>query len=675
VDFSTGSLGLGPAAPLFAALTRRYVDDHFGAREPSRFIALMGDAELDEGNVWEAVAEPASAGLGNVLWIVDFNRQSLDRVVPVLRARQREALFASAGWHVREVRYGRKLLAKFAGPGGEALRAWLDALHNEEYRVLSHLAENRLRSHIRETAPGPLAADIELALADVPDTDLAPLLQDFGGHDIAALLEAYAECDAVTDRPSVVFAYTVKGWGLPTAWHPGNHYTLLTKPQIDLLRASQGLAPDHEWDGFPDDSQAGLWCRIRAEQLRRPQPEPRLQVRVPVQVGARRWDDAVGPARRLSSQAGFGRLLAGLAQDPEVAPFIVTVAPDVATGTSLSGFIERVGSYHPAGQRDWNDTDAALRWRQTARGQHVELGISEMNLFLLLGQLGLSWDLSAQPLLPIGTVYDPFLCRGLDGFIYATYSGARFVVAGTPSGISLAPEGGEHQSTITASIGLELPGVTYCEPAYVGALDWLLCDAVGRIARAEEDAAFYFRLSNRPIDQRPFDEARERYGDDELRRLVLAGAYKLVDAGKGNGPCVYLVGCGPVLPELLAAATRIAEQGIAAHVVDITSPDRLYAAWRSPLRDAVRAVTGRRRSSLLDELFAVRAPLVTVHDSSSHTLAWLGAALGLPAVPLGVDAFGQSGSVHELYEEHDLLPESIVNAAMAAVALSGEEKG
>ena len=536
VDFSTGSLGLGPVAPLFAALTRRYVDDHFGPREPSRFIALMGDAELDEGSVWEAVAEPAAAGLGNVLWIVDYNRQSLDRVVPVGRARQREALFASAGWHVCELRYGRKLREKIAQPHGEALQRWLDELANEEYRALFNLAGVDLRRWVRERAPAALAAEIDLALADVPDAELAPLLQDFGGHDLAALLEAYAECDAVLDRPSVIFAHTVKGWALPTAWHPRNHYALLTEAQIDELRASLGILEDAEWDRLPDESDAGRWCRTRAAQLARPSPASRPPVRIPEQVLRQAAPER---NRHISTQEGFGQLVAALAGRPEVAPYLVTTAPDVATGTSLGGFIRRVGSYRSGGEHDWNEADPALEWRQTRRGQHLELGISEMNLFLLLGQLGLSWDLSDQPLLPIGTVYDPFVCRGLDAFVYATYSGARFVVAGTPSGITLAPEGGEHQSTITPSIGLELPGVTYCEPTYVGALDWLLCDALRRIARGEDGAASYLRLSTRPVDQAPFEAARARLGEEQLRRLVLAGAYRLVDAGSVDSPDVY----------------------------------------------------------------------------------------------------------------------------------------
>ncbi len=660
VDFSTGSVGLGAAAPLFAALVRRYVDDHFGPREPSRFVAILGDAELDEGNVWEAVVEPATHGLGNVLWIVDFNRQSLDRVVPGIRAQTWQGMFAAAGWHVLEVKYGKRLQAKFSQPHGDALRAHIDGMPNEQYQSMFGNAGEELRKRFLDGAsPG-----VEEAIAEVPDADLAVLVQDLGGHDLSALLEGYAECDAVTDRPSVLFAYTIKGWGLPIAGNPRNHSTLLTGRQIDDLRATLGLTPENEWDRFPDRSRPGQWCRRRAEHLTRSEPERQPAVAVPAQVESR------SPARPTSTQEAFGRLLTGLTRQEQFAPYLITVAPDVATSTNLAGFINRMGVYAPTRQRDWNEANPVLKWRQSPQGQHLELGISEMNLFLLLSQLGLSWDLSDKPLLPIGTVYDPFVCRGLDALIYGCYSEARFVLAGTPSGITLAPEGGAHQSTITASIGLELPGATYAEPGYVCALDWLLCDALGRIARGEARASMYLRLSTRPLDQAPFEAARRRYGDEELRRLVLAGGYRLIDASMVDGPAVYLVASGAVLPEVLEACAELAEEGVAAYVVDVTSLDRLYTAWRSCLRADLRAATAPRRPDLLADLFPVRAPVVTVHDASSHAMAWLGSALGVPAVPLGVDAFGESGSVREVYELHDLLPGTIVNAALAALALS-----
>jgi len=505
------------------------------------------------------------------------------------------------------------------------------------------------------------------------------LVKDLGGHDLDALLEAFAECDAVTDRPSVVFAYTIKGWGLPIAGNPRNHSALLTGEQIEVLRREVGLTDDDEWDRFDPASPEGILAAERREILHRDPASAALPVTVPHSTG-------VSGTRAISTQEAFGRILVDLSRDEALAPYLVTTAPDVATSTNLAGFINRTGVFAPEERRAWN-ADPVLKWAEGPSGQHIELGISEMNLFLLLGQLGLSWDLSAQPLIPIGTLYDPFVARGLDALIYGCYSGSRFIVAGTPSGVTLAPEGGAHQSTITASIGLELPGLTAIEPAYAGALDWLLCDAVARIASGDdgpataqpaEQGAYYLRLTTRPLDQSPFEEARQRVGDAVLRRQVLAGGYRLRDAftahphlasDDGRAPMVHLVGSGPVLPEVIVAADELAEEGIAAHVVDVTSSDRLYGAWQRTLRQGVRTATAPSLPGPLWSVFGERAPIVTVHDAASHAMSWFGSALGVPCVPLGVDGFGQSGSIPDLYAAHDLDSGSIVNAALAALAL------
>jgi pyruvate dehydrogenase E1 component len=676
VDFSTGSVGLGAAAPLFAAATRRYVDAHFGARPRSRFVAVLGDAELDEGNIWEAIADPATEGLGNVLWIVDVNRQSLDRVVPGVRIAQWTQQFAAAGWHVAEAKYGRRLQAAFAERGGDGLRAWIDAMPNEHYQSLFGLDPAAMRKRFLDEAP-PEVADF---CARLPDDELASLVIDLAGHDIGALLDAFAACDAEKDRPSVLFAYTIKGWGLPIAGNPRNHSALLTTAQIDELRDQMGLTLATEWDRLDPMTPAGQWAAARREHLARPQPaalrgvrgaSPRVEAAIAV-------PDATGlrTGRPISTQEAFGRILVDLSRAESVAPYLVTTAPDVATSTNLAGFINRTGVFSPVPRRAWSE-DPLLKWAEGPDGQHIELGISEMNLFLLLGQLGLAFDLSDQRLLPVGTVYDPFVLRGLDAFIYSVYSGARFVVAGTPSGVTLAPEGGAHQSTVTASVGLELPGVTFVEPAYAVALDWLLCGALQSVASGGETAgsetgSYYFRLTTRAIDQQPFQAARDRLGDAILRRQVLAGGYRLVDAadaGRDGAPPVYLAGCGAVMPEVLAAAAELADEGIAATVVDVTSPDRLYRAWQRTLRQGVRTATAPSIPGALRSAFADRAPVVTVHDAASHALSWLGSALGVPAVSLGVDVFGQSGTVADLYQANDLDSGSIVNAALAALSL------
>jgi len=677
VDFSTGSVGLGAAAPLFAGVTRRYVDAHFGKRPDSRFIALIGDAELDEGNVWEAVADPATHGLGKVMWIVDFNRQSLDRVIPGIRIAQWRSQFEAAGWHVVETKYGRKLEATFAEPGNALFKKWFDDIPNEQYQSLYGQKREDLRGRFLEGAPEGVKAEI----AKYSDDELFTLLTDLGGHNLNSLLSAFNECDAETARPSVIFAYTVKGWGLPIAGDPRNHSALLSEAQINDLRTSKGLTESDEWDLFAPGSAEAELCTQRAKALARESASSKINLVFPTETG-------VKTTGMTSTQEVFGRVLSEVSRNDEIRKYLVTTAPDVATSTNLGGFINRAGVFHPQELRRWNE-DPILKWAEGPTGQHIELGISEMNLFMLLGQLGLSWDHSNQPLIPIGTVYDPFVLRGLDAFIYSVYSGARFIITGTPSGVTLAPEGGAHQSTITPSVGMELPGVVLMEPAYAQALDWLLCDALKHVAGQREETtpelrptelAFYFRLTTRPIDQTPFAQARERLGEALLRSQVIAGAYRLVDGRADldgsnkndltNAPVVHLVGTGAVMPEVLIAAAELKSEGVIAHVVDITAPGRLYGGWQRTLRQGVRTATTPSFPGAMRPIFSERAPIVSVHDGASHAMAWLGSALGMPQVALGVDSFGQSGTIHDLYDINDIDSGSIVNAALAALSLN-----
>jgi pyruvate dehydrogenase E1 component len=675
VDFSTGSVGLGAAAPLFAGVTRRYVDSHFGRRPDSRFVALIGDAELDEGNVWEAVSDAATHGLGNVMWIVDLNRQSLDRVIPGIRIAQWHAQFEAAGWHVVEIKYGTRLQKSFGESGSEMFKQWFDGIPNEQYQSLFGLKAEAVRERFLDGAPD----GVREFLSKYSDEELFQILTDLGGHDLRSLLETFAECDAVTDRPSVVFAYTIKGWGLPLAGDPRNHSAQISEVQLAQLRSDFSLTIENEWNGFSLESEEGRLCISRNNDLRREESVISLDAVIPISTNIR-------SSGIISTQEVFGRVLTQISRDEKIRPYLVTTAPDVATSTNLGGFINRTGVFHPSVRRRWNE-DPILKWAEGPTGQHIELGISEMNLFTLLGQLGLSWDHSSQPLIPIGTVYDPFVLRGLDALIYSVYSGAKFIITGTPSGVTLAPEGGAHQSTITPSVGIELPGVVLMEPAFAQALDWLFCDAVAHVAGQKSDTtpdlrpnelAFYFRLTTRPVDQTPFALAKERLGEALLRSQVLAGAYRLVDGRFAtdartelhNAPVVHLVGTGSVLPEVLEAAKELASEGVVAHVVDITSPGRLYGSWQRTLKQGIRTARTPSFPGSLRPIFTERAPIVSVHDGSSHALAWLGSALGMPQVAMGVDSFGESGTIQDLYKIHDLDSGSIVNGALAALSLN-----
>jgi pyruvate dehydrogenase E1 component len=658
-DFSTGSVGLGAVAPLFSALTRRYTDSHFGKKADARFVALVGDAELDEGNIWEAIADPATEGLGNFTMVVDLNRQSLDRVIPDIAAARLKRFFGGAGWHVTEAKYGAHLTAAFLQPGGDALEAHLDSLTNEAYQELFTLNESALRSKFLSGADRAVHR-----FADgLDDSELASLVTNLGGHDLGLLIDTFRSCDAETGRPSVVFAYTIKGHGLPMAGDPMNHAALLTPHQIDTLRRSLSLSAETEWDRFAPDSNAGRLCSKVGGLINNTRPAPRPSLPIPTSA---RPVQTVGST---STQETFGRVLASLAEVPLVGERIVTTAPDVSISTNLGGFINKRGVYSHEQRRDHGGADRILRWAPGPTGQHIELGISEMNLFMLLGQLGLSHDHHGQHLLPIGTVYDPFVLRGLDALIYGIYSDARFIVAGTPAGVTLAPEGGAHQSTITASVGAELPNLNYSEPAYATEVDWILCDALQQLG-TDNGTSSYLRLSTRPIDQTPFSDALERMGEAQLRKQVLSGGYRLIDAPPDTRPGVTIVTTGAMAPEALSAAAELDFEGVQASVIHLTSPDRTYQSWRAGFTQSAITAGVVRTPSLLHRLIPVserHRPIVSVHDAASHSLAWLGSAIGTRQYTLGVDRFGESGTIADLHDIAGINAGSIVNAALISI--------
>lgn len=662
VDYSTGSVGIGATAPVWGALARRYLDSHPGARldgEPAgRQFSLVGDAELDEGACWEALCDPMVAELGEVCWIVDVNRQSLDRVVPEIAAARLAGMFAAAGWQVITVKYGRLLAELFARPGGDALRRRLDEMPNPEYQRLLRCTPEHLRERLPGT--GPDADAVRDLAARLSDVQLHAAIRDLGGHDLAALCEAFDAID--DDRPTVVFAYTVKGYGLATEGHPQNHSSLLNDDQMTVLAERTGMSMARPWARFPEDTPAGRLCADTARRLAREKPNASAPAAIPADMGRT-------PAGRASTQAALGRTLLDLTRTaPDAAAQVVTLAPDVSSSTNLGGWVNKVGVWSARERTDWfaDDPERVLAWRERPGGQHVELGIAETNLVGLLGELGATWSRWGRPLLPIGVLYDPFVERALEPWSFGIYAGGQSILVGTPSGVTLAPEGGAHQSITTPSVGLEQPGCTTYEPAFAIDTEWTLLASLARLGRPDGGSA-YLRLSTRPVDQGLAAVPQDPAARELRRRQVVAGAYPLRRAP--GRPALTIAAMGAMVPEALAAAERLGAIGVPADVTCVTSPGLLFRAVQARAgldHGGHGAEADRGAPWILESAFpaARRSPLLTVLDGHPHTLAFLAGITGVPGRHLGVTGFGQSGDLDEVYRHHRIDTDSIVAAGL-----------
>lgn len=651
VDFSTGSVGIGATAALWAALAHRYVRSHFESAPPAgRFISLLGDAELDEGAIWEAVADPAVERLGELLWIVDLNRQSLDRVVPDVQIHRLMGMFEAAGWQVITLKWGRSITEIFDRSGGGELKTRLEEMPNEEYQRLLRVDSSEIADRLLASGGSDALRNLLLSLSA---EELAHGIRDLGGHDIGLLLDTYRAVDPT--RPTVVFAYTVKGRGLPTEGHPNNHSALLSVDQMTEFARACGADLEDPWAGFSAGSAPARLCETRAAILARRPVVPQPTEAFP--VGLSRAHKAP-----ISTQAALGRFLADFKRAvPELARRVVTCSPDVASSTNLGGWINKTGVWSVEDRLDWfaDDSERLLKWSERTNGQHIELGIAEINLVCLLGELGATWSRWGERLIPIGTLYDPFIPRALEPWSYGIYSGGQSIIIGTPSGVTLAPEGGAHQSITTPSMGLEQPGCIAWEPAFAQDLEWCMLSAMSQIG-IEGGTSSYFRLSTRPIDQGLAALPKDAVVLDRRRRQAIAGGYRITSHDPATEQ-VTLVGVGALMPDVLAAADVLANHGITAGVVCLTSPDLVFRSFHRR-----GTISDHQGSDILSVLFpaASPAPIVTALDGHPHTLAFLAGARGDRIRCLGVRDFGQSSSLEDAYKLHGIDTEAIVDAAL-----------
>jgi pyruvate dehydrogenase E1 component len=666
VDFSTGSVGLGVAVTSFASIVQDYIQaKSWGTdQKMGRMIALVGDAELDEGNIYEALQEGWKNDLRNCWWIIDYNRQSLDGVVREGLFKRVEQIFDAFGWDVVRVKYGHLQRAAFEEAGGEKLRQWIDDCPNQLYSALTFMGGAVWRERLMDALGDQ--GDVTALIERRSDAELAALMENLGGNCVQTMADTFAKIDH--DRPVCFLAYTIKGWGTPIAGHKDNHGGLMNKTQMAEWQDFMGVAQGQEWDIFATIADPATF-------------EAELKKAPFFAKGTRRYHDDVIDVplieltsdREISTQMAFGKILDNLSKgDSTLAERIVTTSPDVTGTTNLGPWVNRRKLFARNHQEDTfknENIPSTAKWEFTPKGQHIELGIAEMNLFLLLAAAGLSHSVFGKRLIPIGTVYDPFVSRGLDALNYACYQDARFMIVGTPSGVTLSYEGGAHQSIASPLIGMSQDGLAAFEPAFADELavimEWSFhhlqkdgeSDPDERTwLRDETGGSVYLRLTTNPIEQ------PGKRVDDAFKQGAIDGAYWLREPGPNSE--VVIAYQGAVAPEAIKAAGTIGEGRRDVGVLAVTSADRLNAGWTAAQR--ARANGNKAAASHIETLLQGlprNCVLITVIDGHPATLSWMGGVWGHKTISHGVEHFGQTGSIADLYRHFRIDADALVSSA------------
>ena len=769
----SGTVGIPPVNAIFLALAHRFATDQglaergFEVPEDVHFWSLMGDGEFREGSLHEAFPEAAERELSNVTWILDYNRQNLDGT---RNANERaigkdsdraEKLALANGWKVIQLRHGRLRQELFERPGGEAFRTFLDeTLTDYEFQHLLYEGDAAaIRQRMAELAPksGPL-------LDSLDDEELQAAFADLGGHDLELVVQALETSRADDEAPYFIVAHTIKGLGLEDTAHPANHSTLPSEKEVRAVLERNGLSFDEPFEPFADDTEEARYLAERSAAFREAiERDDELVQRnreralaavddaggIPDTLGVdlslypmvhtqQMWGQLAAKLIRIGTHGSGARPLGGAEKDLDeheqrwapAASWFLTMSPDVGTSTQIAPTMN-ARIYGPALDRDGDGTqdlpefDARHPELFTTREKghhHLRFEITEANVMSALGSFGKMGDLMGLPFVPVMTVYDFFIKRALDQLYYDLYWGAEFILLGTPSGVTLSPEGAQH----SWKSDIQMPGLVTWEPAYAVELDWILSDAIKRQLEERNQGrnGVLIRAVTRALEQKRLlahlrtqarfkqglaggqqlkpKEAGAEWGDavdestvpaladaeilEAVRQDCLAGAYRLIDwrGYQGYEPgdnVVELFAMGSLVTEAVAAAEALLELGIFANVVVVSSPELLcgiladkddYAHLREGLGidGALHLVPrdGSVHGSELVGLAGRRVPLVAVLDGEAGLLDNLGSIVGVKQITCAVRRFSKCGRPDQVFEYQGIDQAAVVDAVGRALS-------
>lgn len=753
----SGTVGIPPVNVGYLAHAYTFLKDHgYDVPEEAHFWAIMGDSEFREGSVSEAIPDFAEREIGNLTWILDYNRQSLDghritnkEIMNGTDDQRIERMMIANGWEVIQVRHGQKRLALFEKTDGEHFKKFLeDDLQDYELQSLLLVKDiPTLKKGIEKAYP-----KLKKFLAACSDEELYWGLRDLGGHDIMLLADAMEKSKINKRRPTFIIAHTLKGWGLRSAASPGNHSALPSEEEVEELRQAQGLTGDTLFAPVDPKTEEGKWIAERGNFLYgqikehfalREKNWESFQTRmqelgeIPVSLGINlkmasyphtQWmlGQCTAKLTRIANTsldaAGKGKSEAKTLIPEEhawkvPAEMLVTMAPDVGTSTNLNPAMDGKIFGAPV-VTDW-EADLGVKDKKTPdlvpgeekSDRFLRFEIAESNVMSCVGSYGKIRDFLGIPIMPLMTVYDFFVKRAHDQFFYNLYWKSAFILVGTPSGVTLSPEGAQHGW----KSDLQIPNQITWEPFFCVELDWILSESIRRHMAADDEGrtGVFIRGVTRGVEQKMMaqylkrqmrfkvdqsqqlhaagaalegavDESQVETVSDEdmleqVRQDVLAGAYYLVDyrgyAGYEPGDnVVNIFALGALGTEALKASDELLNRGIYANVIMVTSTDLLcgiqahnddYALLKERLGitgELVLQPAGEADSADVMTLAGRRVPMVSVHDGEAGLLDNLGSVIGVKQESLAVRKHSRCGTPKDIYAYHHLDSASVIEA-------------
>ena len=760
--FPSGTVGIPPVQAGYLALAYRFAKEHNYEVPDAHFWALSGDSEFREGSMYEAVPDFADREIGNVTWMVDYNRQSLDghrivnqKIMQGTDADRIEKSMAANGWEVIQVRHGSKRLALFKKPGGDVFKNFLEKeLYDYELQALLLVQDMKaLKKGMSKEHP-----NLKKFLDTVTDEELYEGLRDFGGHDIIQIAEAMLKSKESKRQPTIIIVHTLKGWGLKMAAQPGNHSALNNSEEMDELKAKQGIKGDALFAGFDSKTAEGKYLKERGEKLLQDIKAQNALKEKNQKFFLNQFAAAGGIPDRLDintkmtsyphTQWMLGQLTAKLtrianADASKLTEFekrwklagelFMTMAPDVGTSTNLNPAMD--GKIFGAPIVTDIETDLGVKDTklpdlvpgEEVSDRFLRFEIAEGNVMSCVGSFGRVKDTLGIPVMPLMTIYDFFIKRALDQYFYNLYWKSSFICVGTPSGVTLSPEGAQHGW----KSDFQIPNQITWEPFFCIELDWILCDAfkrhllndnVGRngtllrlVTRGAEqkDMMKYlnkqlrFKTNNAvnnslklsraefPLASGQNEEEIAALNESDIlntiREEVLKGAYYLINyqgyAGYEPGDnVVNIFSMGSLTTEAIKASEDLLSRGIYANVVVVTSPDLLcgilghendYNYLRHELgitSDLFLNRQGEVGSADLVMASGRRIPIVSVHDGEAGLLDNLGSIVGVRHESCAVRKHSKCGRPSEIYHLHGIDAEAVVEACGKVLSETALEK-